>query len=141
MIIVPWCAGWDPASSGLKRIQQRLEGVAIVTNLLHVDTGSFYRHITAELLQRGVPSTDLPALKTALATLQFSTRLNGRSAQMLIDAARIDVALAHEKHAAGRHHLLAQRGHPAGGRGAQCRGLRRQRKEETRAAGRILGCF
>ena len=54
-------------------------------NLLHVDTGSFYRHITAELLQRGVPSTDLPALKTALATLQFSTRLNGRSAQMLID--------------------------------------------------------
>lgn len=53
-------------------------------NLLHVDTGSFYRHITAELLRRGVPSTDLPALHTALAGLAFSTRLNGRSAQMLI---------------------------------------------------------
>ena len=53
-------------------------------NLLHVDTGSFYRHITYELLGRGVPSTDLPALKTALADLKFTTRLNGRSAQMLI---------------------------------------------------------
>lgn len=54
-------------------------------NLLHVDTGSFYRHITADLLRRGVPSTDLPALQAALAGLKFSTRLNGRSAQMLID--------------------------------------------------------
>ncbi|MBI2496416.1 MAG: (d)CMP kinase [Opitutae bacterium] len=54
-------------------------------NLLHVDTGSFYRHITYELLRRGVPATDLPALKAALAGLKFATRLNGRSAQMLID--------------------------------------------------------
>jgi len=54
-------------------------------NLLHVDTGSFYRHITYELLRRGVPSTDLPALKAALAGLKFTTHLNGRSAQMLID--------------------------------------------------------
>ncbi|HVZ63506.1 MAG TPA: (d)CMP kinase [Lacunisphaera sp.] len=54
-------------------------------NLLHVDTGSFYRHITYELLRRGVPSSDLPALRSALAGLHFSTRLNGRSAQMLID--------------------------------------------------------
>jgi cytidylate kinase len=54
-------------------------------NLLHVDTGSFYRHLTSELLRRGVPSTDLPALQTALAGLQLSTGLNGRSAQMLVD--------------------------------------------------------
>ena len=54
-------------------------------NLLHVDTGSFYRHITYELLRRGVPSTDLPALNAALAGLKFTTRLNGRSAQMLVD--------------------------------------------------------
>jgi cytidylate kinase len=53
-------------------------------NLLHVDTGSFYRHITFELLRRGVAATDLPALSAALADLQFSTRLNGRSAQLLI---------------------------------------------------------
>lgn len=53
-------------------------------NLLHVDTGSFYRHITYELLRLGVAHTDLPALKAALAGLQLGTRLNGRSAQMLI---------------------------------------------------------
>jgi cytidylate kinase len=53
-------------------------------NLLHVDTGSFYRHITAELLRRGVPHTDAAALHRALGDLKFSTRLNGRSAQMLI---------------------------------------------------------
>ncbi len=53
-------------------------------NLLHVDTGSFYRHITYELLRRGVPHTDLGALKAALPALAFSTRLDGRSAQMLI---------------------------------------------------------
>ncbi len=54
-------------------------------NLLHVDTGSFYRHITRELLRRGVPHTDRAALEAALPALAFSTRLNGRSAQMLID--------------------------------------------------------
>jgi cytidylate kinase len=54
-------------------------------NLLHVDTGSFYRHLTAELLRRGVPADDLPALRTALPQLRLGTRLNGRSAQMLVD--------------------------------------------------------
>lgn len=53
-------------------------------NLLHVDTGSFYRHITSELLRLKVPYSDLPALRAALARLEFGTRLNGRSAQMLI---------------------------------------------------------
>ena len=56
-------------------------------NLLHVDTGSFYRHITYELLRRGVASTDLPALRAALAELRFTTRLNGRSAQMHVGGA------------------------------------------------------
>lgn len=54
-------------------------------NLLHVDTGSFYRHLTFELLRRDVPSTDLAALQVTLGRLRFSTRLNGRSAQMLVD--------------------------------------------------------
>lgn len=53
-------------------------------NLLHVDTGSFYRHITFELLRRNVPSGDLAAIRTALGALAFSTRLEGRSARMLI---------------------------------------------------------
>ncbi|PTY01229.1 3-phosphoshikimate 1-carboxyvinyltransferase [Opitutus sp. ER46] len=53
-------------------------------NLLHVDTGSFYRAITAELLRRHVSASDLPAVKAALGDLKLTTRLNGRSAQMEI---------------------------------------------------------
>jgi len=54
-------------------------------NLLHVDTGSFYRHITYELLRRGVAHTDLAAMRESLGALRFTTRLDGRSARMLID--------------------------------------------------------
>lgn len=54
-------------------------------NLLHVDTGSFYRHITFEFLRRGVTPADLAGLRAALGQLQFGTRLEGRSARMLID--------------------------------------------------------
>jgi len=54
-------------------------------NLLHVDTGSFYRQLTHELLRRGVAHGDLPAMRSTLASLQLTTRVNGRSTQMLID--------------------------------------------------------
>src|SRR6186713_3321835 len=54
-------------------------------NLLHVDTGSFYRHIAYELLRRNVPYSDHAAIVAALSGLKFTTRLNGRSAQLLID--------------------------------------------------------
>jgi cytidylate kinase len=53
-------------------------------NLLHVDTGSYYRALTAELLRRGVAPGDLPAVKAALTALGFGTRLSGRSAEMEI---------------------------------------------------------
>jgi cytidylate kinase len=54
-------------------------------NLLHVDTGSFYRHVTYELLRRNVPYADHAAILTALQQFQFGTQVTGRSAQMLID--------------------------------------------------------
>ena len=53
-------------------------------HLLHVDTGSYYRAITAELLRRGVAPADLPAVHAALAGIQLGTRVEGRSAQMEI---------------------------------------------------------
>jgi cytidylate kinase len=53
--------------------------------LLHVDTGSFYRAVTAELLRRGVSHTDLPAVRAALAGLKLGTRVTGRRAEMEID--------------------------------------------------------
>jgi cytidylate kinase len=54
-------------------------------NLLHVDTGSFYRAVTAEFLRQGVAPADQPAVRRAAAALKFGTRLLGRSAQMEID--------------------------------------------------------
>ncbi|PAW68519.1 MAG: cytidylate kinase [Opitutia bacterium Tous-C1TDCM] len=53
-------------------------------HLLHVDTGSFYRAITAELLRIGVPAADLAGVQTAVKHLALGTRVAGRSAQMEI---------------------------------------------------------
>jgi len=53
-------------------------------NLLHVDTGSFYRAITAEMLRRRVDARDLAAVNSALGEIQFGTRVDGRSARMEI---------------------------------------------------------
>ena len=53
-------------------------------HLLHVDTGSFYRAITAEMLRRGVPARDHGAVTAALASVHLGTRVHGRSAQMEI---------------------------------------------------------
>ena len=53
-------------------------------NLLHVDTGSFYRALTAEMMRRGVAADDEPALTSALASMKLGTRIEGRSAQMEI---------------------------------------------------------
>ncbi len=53
-------------------------------HLLHVDTGSFYRALTAELLRRNVPATDLAAVSAALTELPLGTRVEGRSARMEI---------------------------------------------------------
>jgi cytidylate kinase len=54
-------------------------------HLLHVDTGSYYRALTAELIRRGVAAGDVAAVKAALAQLRLGTRVNGRSAEMEID--------------------------------------------------------
>lgn len=53
-------------------------------HFLHVDTGSFYRAVTAELLRRGV-SPEAPAAAGAAAqALPLSTRVEGRRALMEI---------------------------------------------------------
>jgi len=51
-------------------------------NLLHVDTGSYYRALTAELLRAGAAATDPGAVEQALARITLGTRLEGRSALM-----------------------------------------------------------
>src|SRR3954465_8432344 len=67
-------------------------------NLLHVDTGSFYRAITAEFLRRGVAASDLPAVNAAAAALRFTTPLTGRSAQMEIDGRVVPDAEIRSRH-------------------------------------------
>lgn len=59
-------------------------------NLLHVDTGSFYRQITSELLKQEIAPTEQAGLEAALAGLDLSTQLDGRSAQMLINGQAAD---------------------------------------------------
>jgi cytidylate kinase len=49
-------------------------------NLLHSDTGSYYRAVTAEMLRRGASADDLHSVKEALGDLGLGTRIEGRSA-------------------------------------------------------------
>lgn len=54
-------------------------------NLLHVDTGSFYRTITAELLRLGLANDDSAGIATASQEIALDTELDGRRAQMKIN--------------------------------------------------------
>jgi cytidylate kinase len=54
-------------------------------HLLHSDTGSYYRAVTAELLRRGVPPEDPAAVRTAVSALALGTRVSGSSAQIEVD--------------------------------------------------------
>lgn len=53
-------------------------------HFLHVDTGSYYRAITAELLRQGVQAQDADAAAAAAGHLVFGTRVEGRHARMEI---------------------------------------------------------
>jgi cytidylate kinase len=53
-------------------------------NLLHSDTGSYYRAVTAEMLRRGASAEDLGSVKSALADLRLGTRIESRSARIEI---------------------------------------------------------
>ncbi len=54
-------------------------------NLLHVDTGSFYRTMTAELLHQGLASSDTAGIAQASQDIILATELDGRRAQMKIN--------------------------------------------------------
>jgi cytidylate kinase len=52
--------------------------------LLHSDTGSYFRALTAELLRRGIGPGDRAAVPAALGELRLDTRVDGRSARLEI---------------------------------------------------------
>ncbi len=51
-------------------------------NFLHVDTGSYYRAITAELLRQGLRTEQVSEVKALLPSLHLGTQVDGRSARM-----------------------------------------------------------
>jgi cytidylate kinase len=53
-------------------------------NLLHSDTGSYYRAVTAELLRRGATASDTRTVVGALSEIRLGTRIEGRSARIEI---------------------------------------------------------
>ena len=59
-------------------------------NLLHVDTGTFYRAIAAELLRRQLAPADTDAIRAALPALSLGSQINARSALMEINGRPID---------------------------------------------------
>jgi cytidylate kinase len=52
--------------------------------LMHADTGSYYRFLTHELLQRGVSADNPDSVAGALENLPLATRVEGRNARMEI---------------------------------------------------------
>jgi cytidylate kinase len=54
-------------------------------NFLHVDTGSFYRTMTAELLRLGLQKDDPAGIAAACQAITLDTELEGRRAQMKIN--------------------------------------------------------
>lgn len=53
-------------------------------NFLHIDTGSHYRALTAELLRLGIAPIDPAAVESALGGLALGTRVEGRRAAIEI---------------------------------------------------------
>ncbi len=53
-------------------------------NMLHSDTGSYYRAVTAEMLRRGATPDDIGSVMAALAALRLGTRIEGRSAEISV---------------------------------------------------------
>ncbi|HEY5079723.1 MAG TPA: (d)CMP kinase [Opitutaceae bacterium] len=57
-------------------------------HLLHADTGSYYRALTAEMLRRGVSPGDMAAVRAALADIRLATRISERSALLEVAGVR-----------------------------------------------------
>jgi cytidylate kinase len=54
-------------------------------NFLHIDTGSHYRALTAELLRLGVAASDLAAVQRALAGLALGSQVEARRAAITVN--------------------------------------------------------
>ncbi len=62
-------------------------------NLMHVDTGSFYRAVTLKLLEAQIPPTSNEFLNTGLQRLALGTEISGRQASITIDGWKPDQSI------------------------------------------------
>ncbi len=58
-------------------------------NLLHVDTGSYYRSITHALLQTGCDPENLESVKEALQKIELGYEVVGRMSQILLNGEKL----------------------------------------------------
>lgn len=65
-------------------------------NLMHVDTGSFYRATTVKLIEAGVPAEPGEALTKGLDALQLDTHIEGNSASIIINGWVPDASIRSE---------------------------------------------
>ncbi len=66
-------------------------------NLMHVDTGSFYRAITLKLLQAKIPAVSDDALNAGLAQFELRTEITGQLAAISIDGWVPDASIRSEE--------------------------------------------
>lgn len=62
------------------------KGLSERFNLMHVDTGSFYRATTLKLMQNGVEPSSGANLETGLAELELGTHISGKKASITINS-------------------------------------------------------
>lgn len=66
-------------------------------NLMHVDTGSFYRAVTLKLLEAGVPAQSGKTITSGLAALTLDTRIEENAASIVVNDWIPDAAIRSEK--------------------------------------------
>lgn len=76
-------------------------------NLMHVDTGSFYRATTVKLLEAKVPAEAGPALNNWLSSLKLGTHIDGTSASIVVNDWIPDSSIRSEKVNANVSHYAA----------------------------------
>lgn len=76
-------------------------------NLMHVDTGSFYRATTLKLLEAGIPAEAGATLAAGLASLSLETHVDGNAASIVINGWLPDASIRSEQVNANVSHYAA----------------------------------
>lgn len=73
------------------------KGLSHKFNLMHVDTGSFYRSITLKLLDANIPAAEGPELEEGLNALELGTSIDGKQASITVNGWSPDQSIRSER--------------------------------------------